>query len=224
VLPHLNNLPTACGVLKDSGIDEPNADAGDDAYIPANTPFALTGNVQQPHRVDVYRWKQMDLGEGTAPLEDMNTDRGSRPLIRSRDNSFFVVCYIPQLSTLLANELDSVKGERLPSTNRTLKFRFSAISHDQGFGFDEEVLTVVRSAGPFVVTSSPEGVQANTGQSLEVNWKVVGTEQAPIAFARVDILFSINNQNFTTMLTAATANEGAHIVTLLEIQTSKARI
>jgi hypothetical protein len=105
-----------------------------------------------------------------------------------------------------------------PSTPGRLNFRVTVrdgVPGNGGVGHADTSLTVVPTAGPFLVTSqgSPATVDAN--RALDVTWDVAGTNAPPIAVTAVRIsLFRNGGTMPATVLADSTPNDGAETVTI----------
>ncbi len=89
--------------------DPPTANAGADVFIPALTPYRLTGSSTDPQgtTLHTYTWEQFDLGTAGLPSETSTTG----PLVRSREGDRSPTRYIPQLSDVVANGGTSTEWE-----------------------------------------------------------------------------------------------------------------
>jgi hypothetical protein len=132
-----------------------------------------------------------------------------------------------------------VVGERLPTVNRTMKFRVSVRDRRGGVMDAGTTVTIAGGAGPFQVTTQNSAAansqelysplaptvtwQANTMQT--VTWDVANTNIAPINAANVNILLSTDGgQTFPITLKANTPNDSSEIITVPNNPTSTARI
>ncbi len=122
-----------------------------------------------------------------------------------------------------------VRGERLPTINRTMKFRATVRDNRAGGGGvadAESNVTIAAGAGPFQVTTqnaSPVSWQANSTQT--VTWDVAGTTANGINAANVNILLSTDGgQTFPTTILANTPNDGTQSITVPNNPTTQARI
>lgn len=212
----------SCGARTAISNTAPVASAGATYTIPANTPFVLTGSATDANSSDVltFAWDEMDLGTASSPA-DMG-DQGSRPLFRSFEPSSSATRYFPKLSTLLANTSDI--GERLPTTNRNLKFRLTVRDQKGGVHDSDVLLAVTTAAGPFRVTA-PNGGQT-LGASTTVTWNVANTQASPVNCANVNIGLSVDGglTQLGSLLASSVPNTGSASVNFPVGSSSTARI
>ena len=218
----------SCGSDSSTGDIPPVADAGDDFTIPASTPFVLTGaatDSDSDETAITYTWEQYDLGAATTNEEEMHTDLGSGPLMRSWPGSTDNKRYIPTLSAILSGDLSANTGERLPTTDRTLNFLLTVRSGTSGVDQDSMQITVDKDSGPFTVTT-PADTAAFSGMNVvDVNWAVANTDQAPVNCNAVNILLSTDaGDHFDTALVEATDNNGSASVQLPNLTTTEGKI
>ena len=214
-----NTLGNICGTETNTGNTPPTANAGLDYTIPANTPFALTGSGSDIDAADVatlnYTWEQYDLGTKTTTLAEMHTDADTRPIVRSRMGTSSPTRYIPALDAILEGNLTKYLGERLPTTDRDMKFRLTVRSGAQGFNQDDMTVTVDKDAGPFEVTGPVPLAPGNFltgGHSPTVSWNVANTNNPPVSCSNVTTSFSTDGGlTFPYVLEASTPNDGSHI-------------
>ena len=211
-----------CPTLSNTGNQAPTVNAGPNYTIPRETPFVLTAIGSDPNGDPItYCWDEVDVGP-QAPLSA--GDNGSSPIFRSwlpTDNSSRT---FPRLSDLLNNT--TVKGEVLPTTNRTLLMRCTVRDNRAGgggVGTDDTILAVMAAAGPFAVSSPNSAVTWSGTQT--VTWSVANTNVAPVSCANVNILLSTNGGlTFPTVLASNTPNDGTQTVTIPNTATDQARI
>ncbi|MBN8728042.1 MAG: hypothetical protein J0H15_10130 [Xanthomonadales bacterium] len=192
--------------------------------IPARTPFFMSGVASDPDGDAVkYSWEEWDLGP-QAPLSA--GDNGSSPIFRSWPPKDTGVRLFPTLSTILGGP--ALKGETLPTTNRTLKFRLTARDLVDGNGASQSSdvsITVNNTAGPFKVNTPAAGASWGAGQSQSVTWDVAGTNAAPISCASVDIDLSSDGGNtWSASLASNVPNSGNAIIVVPSVTTSQARV
>jgi hypothetical protein len=224
-----NTQGGSCGTIAQTGNTPPSAEAGDNYTIPANTPFALTASGNDVDAADVasltYTWEQFDLGSKTTSLEEMHTDDDTRPIIRSRQGTTSPTRYIPALDAILENNLTKHIGERLPTTDRDLKFRLTVRSGATGFNQDDMIVTVDKEAGPFRVIEPAAASELRGTSPITVTWDVANTQLAPVNCSHMDILYSIDGgESFEQTLATSTPNDGIQQITLPNTATNAARI
>ncbi|CAD7812782.1 hypothetical protein CHRY9390_02562 [Chryseobacterium aquaeductus] len=208
-----------CGTKTTIANAEPIANAGVDKSIPHSTPFLLTATATDANNdVLTYTWEQLDFGAATMPPVSTNT---VGPLFRSVMPTTSPSRYFPRLSTIVNPALVTpvTQWERLSSVARTLNF--SVMVRDNNplggqTGRDDVKLTVVSTAGPFVVTSqNTAGIVWNEGQTQTITWNVAGTTAAPVSTPNVTILLSKDGGlTFPTVLVASTPNDGTYSYTV----------
>lgn len=181
--------------------------------IPVSTPFMLTASATDPNGDPLtYSWEQMDAGIAG------NWNSGNRPFFRSYVPSTSPSRSFPILSAVLSNNYQGVKGEYLPSTAQTMKFRVTVRDNKMGGGgvcAANNTITTVATAGPFEITyPNATGIVWGMGMQQNVTWNVNNTNLAPINTASVNILISYNSGNTFTMLQANTANDGVETITV----------
>ena len=202
----------SCGTTSVQANSVPDVDAGSDFTIPAATAFILSGSASDDDDDDLtYTWEQMDAGEET-DIDTLQIDNGDRAIYRSFSPSLSPVRYLPQISDIVDGDTIAI-GETYPTTNRNLNFRLTARDNNNATAFDDMVVTVVNSAGPFVVTAPELNANWTSGQTQTVAWDVANTDAAPVSCSQVDIALSTNNgASFPTVLMVATSNDGSEDV------------
>ncbi len=212
--------------------------------IPVSTPFTLTATATDADGDALtYNWEQWDLGPGGA----WNSGAASTtaPLFKSRipkttgsrtfpDPVYIAANYLPATPPAVMNGL---KGEKLATVARTMKFRLTVRDNRAGGG---GVVTggngcqagwtgvfQVNTVGttPFVVTVPNGGETWAGGSTQTITWNVVGTNAAPIGVANVKISLSTDGGlTFPTVISASTANDGSEALTIPSIATTTARV
>jgi len=144
----------ACSITTSLGNAIPNADAGSDYTIPAQTPFVLTGSSSDADAGDTltYLWEERDLGP-QAPLNA--ADDGQIPLFRVFTPSTSPLLFLPRLATLANNLADN--AEKMPQLGRTMDWRLTVRDNEGGVEADDMQIVVDQNAGPFQVTSPDYG-------------------------------------------------------------------
>ena len=197
-----------CPVKTTTGNNPPVVNAGANYTIPISTPFKLTGSATDPDGDTTlsYSWEQMDLGVGGAP----NSATGNAPLFRFFPPTKLPSRTFPKLNDILTNT--QVKGERLPSYARNMKFRLVARDNKPmagATGKAEMNVTVSASAGPFNISMFNVLDTAYVGASETITWNVANTNFAPVNCSFVRILLSTNGGlTFPIVLKDSTENDG----------------
>ena len=207
------NTPN-CGIRVASQNTHPQADAGPDLTIPANTPFILSGIGTDANASDTltYSWEQYDLGTETSSKLDDETDSGNGPLFRSIRPSNGPERYLPK--KINAIQRLASYGEVLPTTNRDLTFQFTVRDNQGGSASDEVTYTVVDTGAAFAVTAPARNEFFDTNP-ITVAWNVGGTDQAPINCASVNIeLSNSSGGTYPFILATNVPNNGNALVNL----------
>jgi len=210
--------PSTCGEKTPINNAEPVANAGLDKSIPKSTPFVLTASATDANNDSLtYTWEQIDPGTVAATTPPAST-LVAGPLFRSLSPTAVNYRYFPKLPVIVAPATVST-WEVLPSVARDMNF--SVLVRDNNAlggqtGRDDVKLTVVNTAGPFVVTSqNTAGVVWNEGQAQTITWDVANTTAAPVSTPNVTILLSKDGGlTFPTVLVASTPNDGSHSYTV----------
>ncbi|ELM3618491.1 hypothetical protein RYR54_004238 [Aeromonas sobria] len=218
---HMATYPS-CGTALTLGNSTPQAVAGRDYVIPANTPFALNGaGSDLDGNALLYNWEQIDLGTESSSAATM-IDDGTRPLFRFVAPTPSPERILPSLPSLLSGTL--AKGDAWPTTNRDLNFRLTVRDGQGGVASDDMKVQVVKTSSVFRITNPFYGVTLTPGASQALAWDVAGTDQAPISCSKVDISVTQDEGANWTMLAAGQSNNGAATVTLPANLTSSVRL
>lgn len=217
---HMATVPT-CGTTLSLSNNAPQAAAGANYAIPANTPFVLRGAGADLDKDPLtYTWEQIDLGTESSSTLDM-IDDGTRPLFRFVSPTSSPERILPSLPSLLTGTL--AKGEAWPTTNRELNFRLTVRDGQGGVASDDMKVQVVNTGSAFRLTS-PLGVTVTPGASQAVSWDVAGTHAAPINCSKVNLFVTQNEgANWSTLATSQ-LNSGSATVTLPTNLTSSVRL
>ncbi|MBE2231585.1 MAG: T9SS type A sorting domain-containing protein [Chitinophagaceae bacterium] len=225
----------------------PTVSAGSDYTIPISTPFALTGSATDANSGDVltYCWEQND----NSPSTQTGTNSVARANKTQGPNwiSFLPVTtptrYFPRMETILAGGLITgplpggdagANIEALSSVSRTLNFRLTVrdnavysstapVSVGQT-NFDDVVITVTNTSGPFSVTAPNTAVSWAGNSAQTITWNVANTTASPVSCANVKISLSTDGGATFTTLVASTPNDGSEVVTIPNTATTTARI
>ncbi|WP_337075067.1 reprolysin-like metallopeptidase [Aeromonas veronii] len=218
---HMATVST-CGTTLALSNNAPQAAAGGDYVIPANTAFMLKGaGGDLDNDSLLYNWEQIDLGTESSSATTM-VDDGSRPLFRFVSPTSSAERILPSLPSLLSGTL--AKGEAWPTTNRDLNFRLTARDGQGGVASDDMKVQVINTGVAFRITNPFYGVTLTPGASQAVAWDVAGTTVAPISCSNVDISVTQDEGISWTMLAAGQPNNGAATVTLPADLTSSVRL
>ena len=197
-----------CGTSTASLNNNPSVEAGKDYFIPAQTPFVLTGDSSDSDGDPlIHSWEQTDIGASS----DLYSDLIDNPLFRVWKPTTKTVRHFPRLKELLNNK--SILGELLPSTDRELNFSLLVRDNKGGIATDFVKLNVVATGTPFEITSNTIPSKLIGDQSFQLNWNVAGTNQAPINCKAVDISFINEKTNYPPVL-IKTPNDGSQLVKL----------
>ncbi|MBX7103784.1 MAG: hypothetical protein K1X57_06870 [Gemmataceae bacterium] len=223
IISFLGTIPSV-GSSTATGNALPSANAGVDRTIPANTFFELTGTSTDTNGdVVTFTWDQVDLG---AALLLGSADNGSSPLFRSFSPSTSKTRTLRSYSDILKNTVRNT--EVMPTTTRSLNFRFSARDNRAGGGgltTDDIKLSVVNTGAAFKITSPNSSAVLSQTTPQTITWDVAGTTANGINATSVKILLSTDGgQTFPHTLIASTPNDGTQTVSLPAVSSSTCRI
>ena len=218
-----NGTGNNCPSTSSTGNTPPVVEAGDDYFIPVNTPFTLTGSATDDDGDPLtYCWEQYDLGPA-GPPNDPNT---TGPLFRSFSPVSSPSRTFPQLSDILNNT--STLGEILPAITRTMEFRLTARDNRSGGGgvdYDNMTINVVDLAGKFEITSLNQDGVVEAGIPEDISWEVAETNLSPINTQLVNIRLSTDGGlTFPVMLAENVDNDGLETIIFPDNATDQARI
>ncbi|MFK5972510.1 MAG: zinc-dependent metalloprotease family protein [Flavobacteriaceae bacterium] len=205
-----------------------------DFTIPKSTAFVLRGTASDIDVGDVltHAWEQIDDGVVTQATFGPTNPGGAN--FRSHRPSTSPSRYFPNLSRVLQGNLSQTDPtinsawETVSEVEREMNFAFTV--RDNGLGGGQVVsdlmkVTVVNSAGPFIVTSQATSGIFLAGSSQDIVWDVANTDKAPINSLEVDILLSIDGGlTFPIFLAQNVPNDGGHTILLPAAPTTNARI
>ncbi|UYZ63102.1 reprolysin-like metallopeptidase [Hymenobacter weizhouensis] len=203
----------------------PTANAGNDYTIPRGTPFTLTGSATDADGTAglTYSWEQMNNEEAPMPPSPTAT---VGPAFRVFLPTASPARTFPRLQDILSNTTPT--WEVLSTVGRSYRFRLVVRDNNPGGGFtnyDETLVTVAGSAGPFRVTAPNTAVSWAANSTQTVTWDVAGSNAAPVNCATVNILLSTNGgTTFPITLAANVPNTGSATVTVPGNATTQARI
>jgi hypothetical protein len=204
----------SCAVNIPSGNLPPVVTGSGSYVIPASTPFILTGSATDPDNDPMtYQWEEFDAGAAGG-----NWNSGSKPYFRSYIPVATTTRLFPNQTVVNSANYTGTKGEYLPSTNQTLKFRFTVRDNKMGGGgvcYAINNVTINATGGPFSVTSqNTAGIIYGSGTSQMVTWAVGGSTAAPISCSLVNVYLSLNNGTTYSLMVANTPNDGSEMITL----------
>lgn len=202
----------------------PVVNAGLNYTIPKSTPFQLIGSATDPNGDTLnYTWEQNDDGAGQT-----NANSGARANKPTGPNWVNYIPtatasrYFPRLSSVIANQATTagldVVAEALSSVARTLTFRLTARDNNVlggQTGYDDMIVTVNATAGPFSVLTPNTAVSWQTGTNQTVTWDVSGTTANNVNAAYVDIYLSTDGGNtYPILLANKVPNDGSETITV----------
>ena len=213
---------TSCYTSSDLINSPPIADAGNDYVIPIGTAYELRANGYDLDNDQLtYCWEQIDSESMTylqfGPENYLGTTARSLP------PSLNPVRSIPNLISVLNGELTQVRPEinsaweTVPNIPRELNWGLtvrdrSPSSTGQGgqSSTDSVTLTTTSKAGPFkIISQADDEIIWKTGDNINIEWDVAGTNLDPINTSNVTILLSLNaGEDFNITLSDSTPNDG----------------
>ena len=236
-----SSIPSV-GTRAATGNSVPTVTFGTTAYtIPANTPFTLTSPTATDANGDTvyYSWEEAD--SGTAKLLNA-ADNGSGALFRVYNPVTSPSRTFPILASVLAgqtytNTPKAAAGtatgrysERLPTTNRAMKFVLTLRDKKAGGGGTNvysatpTTVTSVAAASGFAITNLNSAATLAGGSTPTLSWNVAGTTANGINTANVQILMSTDGgQTFPTVLASNTPNDGSEVITLPNVASTQVR-
>lgn len=202
----------------------PIVNAGLDFTIPISTPFVLTGIASDGNGdVLTYCWEQNDTATTeTAINSAASATKTGGPNFRSYNPSANNKRYFPRLQSIIANQTTTAGSEivveALSSVARTLNFIFTARDNFAGAGqtnSDGMIVTVVPTAGPFLVSSPNTAVSLNAGTNQTVTWDVAGTTANGVNATYVDLFLSSDGGfTYPIQLASKVPNDGSETITV----------
>ena len=206
----LSGTASSCGTLHQTTNNAPLAIAGSSFTIPAHTPFELNGKaIDAENDTLQYSWEQIDTGSASA----LKVDTGNNPLFRILPLTSDSSRSFPANSTLLGTHF--VKGETLPSTNRTMNFQLAVYDGHHAPSLDRIAINVSNSGESFSLQAPASAY--GRGDNINVQWNTANTENAPVSCPLVDIHLSTDGgNNFNVVLAEGIPNNGAASIYLPE--------
>jgi hypothetical protein len=179
---------------------------------PGGTPFELRATANDPDGDTVlYSWEQFDLGDASPPSDD---SRGIlRPMFRSQ-MSIASQRAFPSIANVVGAIPPIVSFESLPREAPAVSFRVLARDQRGGFAFQDATVALVRTAGPFVITSPTAASTWRSGQTQTVTWSAANTDQPPLLATNVSIELSTDGGATFTTLLASTPNDNSETITV----------
>lgn len=195
-----------------------------DYNIPISTYFSLELDASDPDGDPLeFLWDQMDNQIATMPPSSTST---GGPLFRSIKFTPSPIRYFPSIDHIINNTTNI--WEVLPSVSRTLNFTGTAKDYHNigGCNDEEEVeVTVIGTAGPFIVTSQNTASSWPIGSTQTITWDVANTDISPISAINVDILLSTDGGlTYSDTIVSNVPNDGNQAITVPNIPTTNGRI
>ncbi len=230
ILDNVASSPNNCAVTTAITNAPPVANAGHDFTIPMGTAFILKGAATDPDGGDTltYCWEQIDDGVTTNGTFGPTKTTGA--VWRSRPPSTDLNRYMPILSRVLngqlteSNPVETVANtswETVSTVARTLNFALTVRDRSEANGigqmpqssFDEMMITVDGSSGPFTVTSQTTNETWEIGTNQTITWDVAGTDVGAVNTPTVNILLSIDGGlTFPITLATGVQNDGTETI------------
>ncbi|EGU50553.1 hypothetical protein VINI7043_11771 [Vibrio nigripulchritudo ATCC 27043] len=216
---------SGCGTSEMSLNTPPVVRAGPDVTIPKETPFVLTGSAAdtEDQASLTYSWEQIDRGDLVArPTANQVTG----PTFRAKLPTVSPTRYLPNLDAIINNQTPT--WEVLSSVARSYKFRLVARDNNTEspqVSWDERVITVDGTAGPFLVSEPNTKINWLPGSTQTVRWQVAGTHLPPVSVSLVNILLSLDGgKTYPHTLAKNSPNTGKAEVVLPNSISNTARI
>ncbi len=236
----------SCRVAIPTGNSIPQITAmnNNNANIPLNTPFTLTGSATDANGDAItYCWEEWDVGPSGA--WNAGATSTTAPLFKSRVPLTTGSRTFPDINVILAGYpanppvvMGGLKGETLPLVGRAMKFRLTVRDNRAGGGGVTTggdgcqaafsgifQVNAIDGTGPFLVTAPNGGESWAGGSSQTITWDVAGTSGAPISVSNVRISLSTDGGlTYPTVLAASTPNDGTETLVMPSVTTTTARI
>jgi len=205
----------------------PIVNAGSDYTIPKGTAFVLKGSGSDPDGDTItYTWEQSDSavnGENEGSIAFPTKTNG--PLFRSLSPSNSPVRYMPNYNDVLANRLTN-RWESVSNVARVLHFiltaRDNAVLEGAQTNFDEMIVDVSGTVGPFVVTSqNTDGLSWFQGERQTITWDVNNTNTLSGSSAVNIKLSTDGGLTFPINLALNTPNDGSERIIVPNVDAAK---
>lgn len=221
-----NGAGNGCAVQFPTGNNPPTIPAITGGMVlPISTPFKLTAPIATDPEGDVltYTWEENDLGAAGLPT----SPSGTAPIFRTFKGTTSRERYFPKLSNIIAGT--STIGEILPTYARNLNFKLTVRDNKAGGGGVNSTtmnMSVVASAGPFLVTSpNTNSVIWEGGSTQTVTWNVANTAGGTVNSPKVRILLSTDGGNtYPHILSDSTNNDGSQSISVPFVVSTTCRV
>ncbi|WP_052466981.1 zinc-dependent metalloprotease [Psychroserpens damuponensis] len=232
ILDNVTSGANQCAIVTNITNNPPIANAGNDFTIPMGTAFILKGAATDDNSGDIltYTWEQIDDGITTNGSFGPNKTTGA--VWRSRPPSISPNRYMPILNRVLNGQLtesnpvettENTSWETVSTVSRNLNFALTVRDRSDAGGvgqmpqtdFDEMIVTVDDTSGPFTVTSQSTNENWDAGSTQTITWDVAGTNTGSVNTPTVNILLSVDGgQTFPFIMASNVPNDGSHSVTV----------
>jgi hypothetical protein len=208
----------ACATNVVSGNSLPSLNSITNTYIiPYKTNFELTtSGTDADNDPLTYCWEEYDRGGSGGTWNAATT---VAPILRSFSPTISGTRVFPTLGKALTNSI-SYLGERLPDTNRIVRFRATVRDIKNGYGsfytsLDTAKLDVRKTTTLFRVTSQNTASQSLVAYATEtIIWDNAGTNLAPFNSTNVDIFITVDSAKTWIPLALNTPNDGSEVITV----------
>jgi subtilisin-like proprotein convertase family protein len=222
-----SGVSSSCGQITNIANNPPTANAGADYVIPKSTAFVLTGAGTDPDGDAItYNWEQNDPENPNTTAAPTAT-RTAGPMFRTLPSSISNKRYFPLLATVLTGATSNT-WEVCPSIARNLNFSLLVRDNHAAGGqtaSDLMKVTVIGTAGPFVLTVPNTNVSWQAGTNQVVTWNVAGTDANGVNAKYIDIYLSTDNgANFNILLASKVPNDGSETITVPNVVGTQNRI
>jgi hypothetical protein len=217
---------STCPIAVPTGNTPPDMPAFSAVYsIPSLTPFELEAPevIDTDHEALTYCWEQWNRStsqnQGGDFGKTFTATRVQGPIFRSFSPVAGSVRVFPRLDTLV-DGVTKYLGEKLPDTNRILRFRLTVRDIFNGLGAynfatDTIHLDVHHTGVPFAVTSPATAATWEMESTQTITWDVASTDIAPVSCSEVNIYLSTDGGfTYPIQLLASTPNDGSAEVTI----------